>query len=394
MEPIATPPHRSLVGRGDAGRIRLPRFRSILLFWLSVPLLVGGVGLLFTDVVTTATVLRLTAGALVFALAWSLVTTGVFRLTTRFNLENTRRAALVAILATTGVAVALVLAFMTANVITGFRQGAPFADPRLTFRLLVLRLFAPNVMIFAGVAGAGMAWESAARARARREQAVRLTAQNALLEAQLAEARLRVLRTQLNPHFLFNTLNTVSGLMDEDPRGARRMIARLSELLRFALQGATDAEIPVREEIRLVARYLEIVEIRYQGRLTTSIRVEPDVEDALVPSLILQPLAENAMVHGVAPAGGRGRIEVDICRSGDRLVLRVLDTGYGTETSREGGTVGMGIGLGHTRERLEALYGADQSLSLHPRLEGGTIAEIVLPFHTEPLLLPSEARSE
>jgi two-component system, LytTR family, sensor kinase len=199
------------------------------------------------------------------------------------------------------------------------------------------------------------------------------------------QARLQALRYQLNPHFLFNTLNAVSGLMDEDPRGVRRMIARLSELLRHTLQEAPDEEIPVHEELAVLRHYLEIVEIRYQGRLRTSVIADPDAEEALVPSLILQPLAENAMMHGVAKAGGYGRIDVRARRVGDELVLTVKDTGRGDgEESSDSPpkTAGSGIGLRHTRERLEALYGTDQRFELRPVPGGGMIAEIALPFHT------------
>lgn len=210
----------------------------------------------------------------------------------------------------------------------------------------------------------------------------------AQLQAQLAHARLVMLRSQLNPHFLFNSLNAVSALIPNDTEGALRMVARLSELLRYGLAEESGEEIPLREELRLTELYLEILEIRFQGRLFTSVSAAGGVEDALVPSLILQPLVENAMKHGVAKARGRGRIEVRARRLGDTLVLTVCDTGGGSHAADPAelgaAPAGSGVGLSNTRARLRELYGGGQRFTLRPRAEGGTEAEIVLPFRLQP----------
>jgi two-component sensor histidine kinase len=246
-------------------------------------------------------------------------------------------------------------------------------------------------VICASIFAAAFVREHLRRVRAREEHSLRLQAHAAAVEAraaqlqaQLVEARLVVLRSQLNPHFLFNTLNAVSGLLEDDPPGALRMIARLSDLLRSALQERDAEEIPLGDELKLTQHYLEILEIRYQGRLRTSVRMEPGVQDALVPSLILQPLVENAMKHGVGRAGGYGRIEVHARRVGGQLVLGVLDTGGGVDARGAAELTaparGTGVGLHNTRERLREMYGADQSLTLLPRPEGGMIAEITLPY--------------
>jgi LytS/YehU family sensor histidine kinase len=227
------------------------------------------------------------------------------------------------------------------------------------------------------------------RARASQLQAERaelgartaqLQAQSAELQAQLAEARLTVLRARLNPHFLFNTLNAVSALVAKDPRGVRDMIALLSELLRHALAESTEQEIPLRDELRLIRLYLEILEIRYQGQLHTEIVVDPDVQDALVPNLILQPLVENAMKHGIDRAGGHGTIEVRAHREGEALVLVVYDTGHGTDPAVPSDVSGVGLRL--TRDRLAELYGSEQQLQLEPVVSGGMRASITLPYHT------------
>ncbi len=213
-----------------------------------------------------------------------------------------------------------------------------------------------------------------------RARAAQLQAQSAELETQLAEARLTVLRARLNPHFLFNTLNAVSALVAKDPRGVRDMIALLSELLRHALAESKEQEIPLRDELRLLRLYLEILEIRYQGQLRTIVTADADVHDALVPNLILQPLVENAMKHGIDRAGGFGTIEVRAHRLGETLVLAVRDTGPGADPSPASRASGVGLRL--TRERLMELYGDEQQVELERLEGGGMLAHITLPFHT------------
>ncbi len=163
------------------------------------------------------------------------------------------------------------------------------------------------------------------------DETVRLTAQAAQLQAQLAEARLAVLSAQLNPHFLFNTLHAVSSLVERDPRGVRRMIARLSELLRVTLEGTSEQEIPLSRELELLRLYLDIMQVRFQGRLDVDIQVDDDVMDALVPNFVLQPLVENAVMHGVSKVEGAGRIELRARCVGDDVVITVRDNGPGLD---------------------------------------------------------------
>lgn len=248
-----------------------------------------------------------------------------------------------------------------------------------------------ELITYAAIFAAGFLREQLLRSRAREERSIRLQARAAeseahaaQLQAQLAKARLSLLRSQLNPHFLFNSLNAVSALVDDDPRSAQRMISLLSELLRFALEAREEEEIPLDQELMLTRRYLQILQIRYGGRLTTRISTDPAARAAFVPNLILQPLVENAMKHGVAKAGGRGSIDVDVHRTGDSLILTVRDSGGGQGAGSpvlagmEGS--GMGLGLHNTRARLRELYGDQQSLRLDPTPEGGMTAEITLPY--------------
>src|SRR5687767_14480499 len=149
---------------------------------------------------------------------------------------------------------------------------------------------------------------------------------------------------QLNPHFLFSTLHAISSLVERDPRGVRRMIARLSELLRYTLQGSNKQVVSVEAEMDFLQRYLDIMQVRFQGRLEIETRVAPEVADALVPTLILQPLVENAVKHGVGKRVETGRIEIHAYRRGDRLVLGVRDNGPGLEPEDEP-VDGEGVGL-------------------------------------------------
>jgi LytS/YehU family sensor histidine kinase len=196
-------------------------------------------------------------------------------------------------------------------------------------------------------------------------------------EALAREARLRALRSQLEPHFLFNTLNAVSTLVVEG-RGpaATRMIARLSEFLRLTLDAADAPEIPVAEELEFVRRYLEIEQARFGDRLRVTVEADPASAGALVPALLLQPLVENAVRHGVLPREEGGSVAVSVEVDGPTLRLRVADDGPGPR----GGAAGRGVGLANTEARLAELYGGRARLSLEPAPEGGFAAAVELPF--------------
>jgi two-component system, LytTR family, sensor kinase len=198
--------------------------------------------------------------------------------------------------------------------------------------------------------------------------------------AQLARARLQTLQLQLQPHFLFNTLNTISELVHRDPRAADRTIARLGDLLRLSLETENRPEISLRQELEFLEKYLDIEKTRFHDRLTVDFEVAPDTLDACLPSMILQPLLENAVRHGIAARPGAGRIEISAERLDGQLELKIADDGGGISEA-EGRKFREGIGLSNTRARLEQLYGARQQLILQ-NLEGGGL-EVVLriPFH-------------
>jgi two-component system, LytTR family, sensor kinase len=318
---------------------------------------------------------------------WALLTPLVFRLASAVTTERTRRAASVIILLAAGVLIAMfvdvVFSWLRFDLLgPPPRPPGVRASPLGPFSGIRRFWFLDDLALYMALLGAGIARATSLRLRRRNEDAVRLKAEAARLSAQLAEARVAALRMQLNPHFLFNTLHAVSSLVERDPKGVRRMIARLSELLRHTLEGAETQEHTLEQELALVDRYLDIVRIRFQGSLDVDTRLDPETLDALVPTLILQPLVENAVKHGVGESIDSGRIVLEAARANDELVLRVLDNGAGLKSE----SAVHGVGLRNTGERLAALYGGAHSLVLRQRPEGGVCAEVRLPYHTRPFV--------
>jgi two-component system LytT family sensor kinase len=204
------------------------------------------------------------------------------------------------------------------------------------------------------------------------------------LETQLAQSQLNALRAQLHPHFLFNTLNSISVLMRKDVEAANRMLLQLSSLLRLTLSRQATHEIKLRQELEMLERYLEIEKVRFQDRLTVRMQIDPATLDALVPQLLLQPLVENALRHGIAKSERGGFIEIRAERQNGLVQLQVRDNGPGLKPIAE--TLGEGIGLANSSARLEYLYGAEGRFDVRNAEDGGVIATASLPFHTETTL--------
>ncbi len=202
------------------------------------------------------------------------------------------------------------------------------------------------------------------------------------LEAQLAQAQHQMLRMQLHPHFLFNTLHSVSSLMQSDVKAADRILALLGDLLRDSLDKVGSHEITLKQELDFIDRYLEIERTRFRDRLSAELSIQSETWDALVPSFVLQPLVENAIRHGVSRRAQPGRLVVAASRQGGRLVLSVTDDGPGLPS--EGLLPGRsGVGLTNTRARLQQLYGRDGVLELRSGKDGGAEARVEIPFHTQ-----------
>ena len=242
------------------------------------------------------------------------------------------------------------------------------------FHPLLVRTFPFNLLVYGVILSVSHALDYYRKYHER-------TVQTLELEKHLTEARLQALLHQLKPHFLFNTLNGIASLMHTDVDAADRMLVRLSELLRITMSHTGAPETTLREEVAFLERYLDIEKIRFRNRLDVVIDIAADAIDAQVPSLILQPMVENAMRHGVEPHAKMGIIELRAARDGANLVLTVADNGAGIP---EGGFKREGIGVANTRSRLAELYGPRQKFELVNRPEGGMCVRITIPFTTAP----------
>lgn len=200
------------------------------------------------------------------------------------------------------------------------------------------------------------------------------------LEKRLTQARLQALQMQLNPHFLFNTLHAISALMRKDVEAADRMIARLSDLLRYTLESTEAHEVPLRQELDFLERYLEIEQTRFGKRLTVRREIDPATLNAQVPNLVLQPLVENAIRHGIEPRAKPGQIELRARRIDAQLELQVCDNGVGLT---DGQPAEEGVGLSNTRARLAQLYGNASKLEFRRPAEGGLVVCVTIPFRSE-----------
>ena len=293
---------------------------------------------------------------------WAALTPLIFALSSRFTLGRIPLLIVIGILVS--IAVFVFLGFVRQELLEPFRWR-PWRGVSEISRMR----FVPQLLFYFAILAAGFAREFFLRDQERQAHASQL-------QAQLADAQLSALRMQINPHFLFNTLNAISALVERNPSGVRKMIARLAELLRMTTDKRAADEVPLRKELEFLDRYIEIMEVRFQGRLRVSRQIEPAALDALVPNLILQPIVENALEHGASRAEGDGVVEIGARQDDGSLVLTVRDNGPGVGAQREG------IGLSNTRARLAALYGAAAGVTLDGAATGGALATIVLPYHT------------
>ena len=288
---------------------------------------------------------------------WAALTPLVFWLARRFPLYGARRVRHAAIHVVAGIVIAALKTVADRIVfamLTGF------------WMYLLASTFALQLALYAAVVAAAHGVEYYRRSREREH-----------LEAQLSATRLQMLNMQLQPHFLFNTLNTIAEMVHEDPEKADAMIAGLSDLLRRTLDLGAAADITLAEEIDLVTRYVDIQRARFGDRLQVRIAMDDKVAGARVPALLLQPLVENAITHGLAARLDAGRIDIDAALHGAEVVIDVTDDGNGVAETAAGKP--ERIGLGNTRARLQAAYGDRARLDLAPAPGRGTRVRVVIP---------------
>lgn len=314
---------------------------------------------------------------------WALLFPIVVWLCRRLPFTRDQWAVSVAMFLITAPALAVLHAALCA--LAALLQGA-MVGPQINFkpylRFLLETRLPFNLAVFLMLVCAWHAWDFHQRYRESGKQLAELS-------QQLMEAQLFALRLQLNPHFLFNTLNTVSALMLTDVRAANQMLVRLGTLLRDTLDGEYQPEVRLERELSTTLRYLDIEQVRFGERLRIKVHAPAEIHDAMVPPFILQPVVENAIHHAIAYCTEGGAIVIRCSREQDSLQLQVADTGTGGDaSSKEPGVRRHDcVGLGNIRQRLQKLYGTAQRVELQPNNEGGTTVSITLPLR----LIASEA---
>jgi two-component system LytT family sensor kinase len=347
--------------------------RRILLYvggWTLVGLLFGSQAVLYSLYTRRPQIVLPLASALADWYSWAVLAPAILAVGRRFPLVREGwwwRS--VPVLFVAG------LAFTAIKIALRTALGSLIPDlPTTPFNIVVLAQFHIQVATFWVILGIGAAFEYYGRFRERELRASQL-------ESRLAQSQLEVLRMQLQPHFLFNTLHTISAFMQEgEIEDADRMISRLSDLLRLALESGGAQEVPLRQEMDFLRRYLDIQQIRFQDQLRVDLDVPDELLDACVPSLMLQPLVENAIKHGVTPRAEGGEVRVEVARDDGRLRVAVRDDGPGLRADVGRSSGGSGVGLANTRARLEQLYGDRQRFVVGSNPGGGALVELTIPL--------------
>jgi two-component system, LytTR family, sensor kinase len=317
---------------------------------------------------------------------WAALSPAVFWLTRRFPLERGRLLASACV--HLSACVALSLAHRAVYLLAGwllhvavYRQLASLST---VFNFLFFFNLQTGFMSYATILLVAYSIDYYRRHQAEELKISRLEAELAQAQLEVTQSQLQALKMQLQPHFLFNTLNSISTLLDEDAEAADEMLARLGDFLRLTLENSGAQEVTLQEELEFLRCYLEIERVRFQDRLAVRLEIAPDTLDALVPNLILQPIVENAIRHGIVARVGRGLIEISAARNNSTLTLRVKDNGPGLRASDDDGQqrTRHGLGFSLTRARLERMYATRQRFQLSDAPEGGLQVTLELPFVT------------
>jgi two-component system, LytTR family, sensor kinase len=352
------------------------RFRANLIY---LPLLVGGLIVLgFSFSALLYLIYASTGSPITWKQAWSVGLTQwwgwsllyllIFAITKRLPIERQHWVRGLLIYLVIGLGVTLLKLGIDVGWLRWIYRGEVFKHTPERSLLAVMTYF--NFLTYWAFVSVGQALNFYRQAREGELKA-------AQLETQLAQAQLQALKMQLQPHFLFNTLHTIAMLNLKDPKAANRMLSRLSDLLRLALDNAGAQEVSLQQELDFLKHYLEIQQTRFQDRLQVNLAIDPASLEARVPNLILQPIVENAIRHGIAEREANGRIEIQAVRQNGWLQLRVHDNGPGIPPTAQ---LKLGIGLKNTQARLAQLYGASHRFELKNADDGGLEVSITVPF--------------
>ena len=305
---------------------------------------------------------------------WFAISPLVLYLTKRFPLEEGRLRASLPVHLIGGLVIALIQQAIDTFVLTrlGYPPGREFASFYEAYKFFVFINLHLSLLIYWGIVGVRTTYDYYQKYRERELH-------SSQLQARLAQSRLQVLKMQLHPHFLFNTLNAISELVHRDPERADQMLGELSDLLRMSFENLEVQEVPLRQELEFLQKYLDIEQMRFDDRLKVELKVDPETLSARVPNMILQPLVENAIKHGIAPRSSGGKIAITAVRSNGHLDISVVDDGIGVPFG-DVSNVSDGVGLANTRRRLRHLYGGDHSFELAAGEKGGMNVRLSIPF--------------
>ncbi|MEO6392899.1 MAG: histidine kinase [Pyrinomonadaceae bacterium] len=359
-----------------------------LIKWLMIFGLWTAAAIYFASQVTTQSRLSTRQVSIWRALSWELTSAYVWFalmplvlwLGRRFRFERARWKASLPIHIVAGVAISFFQLGIDALILPklGYPSSRKFANFGETYRYFLLLNFHLSLLIYWATLGIRYSSDYYHKFRERELRASQL-------EARLAQTKLQVLKMQLHPHFLFNTLNAISELVYRDPDVAEHMITNLSDLLRISLDNVGVQEVPLQQELDFLNKYLEIEQTRFQDRLQLSLEIDADTLDASVPNMILQPLVENAIKHGIGPRSSGGRIEIAAHRQNGTLHLRVSDDGRGLPHGEQA-ALREGVGLANTRARLAHLYGSQHNFELISSPMRGLTLELEIPFRVVPIV--------
>lgn len=315
----------------------------------------------------------------VFFYPWIALTPLVFYLEKRFPLGSERWFRNALVLALLSLPVSALAAPVMSACFRAVMEAADISVPYLKPKVFWLgHFFSAEVLFWCSVAG-GYTVRARHLLSEQAQTAARLAAEKSRLETSLKQAQLEVIRARLNPHFLFNSLQNISAMTKQDPQTASRLLARLGDLLRMVLRQDSEPECTLAQEIELTRAYLSLEQMRFGDRLEVQWNISADVHAALIPCFLLQPLVENAIVHGLRGAGRQGVISISAHAENGSLCVRIEDNGIGL-AAKDLSSLELGVGLASTRQRLETMYPGRYAFDVRQREEGGVEVRISIPL--------------